>query len=123
MSFFQRLLKGRSPQYATPKERRQSGRLPAHGYVTLLWRNAREQDRRARADIVEKSGTGLSVHSKRAIPVGREAAVTNGRVMILGIVRHCDRQGRDCTLGIQILDRQELPAGAQDAYPLSDVEI
>lgn len=92
------------------EDRRRPGRLPAHGQVSLLWKNAFGKDRQVRADVVEMSEEGLSVMARRAAPAGREAAITNGRVILHGVVRHCARQGRECTMGIEIRSREELPA-------------
>lgn len=84
--------------------------MPAHGKISLLWKNGFGKDRQARADIIEMSNNGLSIVARRAVPQGREAAVTNGRIILSGVVRHCHRERRECTMGIEIRSRDELPA-------------
>ena len=121
VSIFQRVFKGLGRK--KDRERRQSSRLPAHGQVALLWKNALGKDRQARADIIETSWGGLSVIAKRAVPLGREAAVTNGRIIVSGVVRHCERQGRECTMGIEIHERAELPNDSEHWRLFPEVEI
>ncbi len=123
MSFVQRVLKGLGGRPASDEDRRRAGRLPAHGRVLLLWQNTLNKDRQTVADVIEVSKEGISVVAHRAVPAGREAAVTNGQVVLSGVVRHCERRGRECTMGLEIVSRDELPAESPLRHPFSHVEL
>ena len=88
-----------------------------------MWQNTRQQPRRADAHIIETSSAGMSIVARRAVPAGREALITNGRIALSCIVRHCDRKGRECTMGLEIVSRDELPEDSPFWHPFGDVEL
>ena len=123
MSFFEKVLKGLRGRPPSDDERRRNGRLPAHGQVLMVWQNTLGRDRRTSADIIEMSAGGLSVRTLRAVPVGREAGITNGRIVLSCIVRHCERVRRECTMGLEIVSSDDLPEDSPYRHPFSDVEL
>ena len=90
-------------------ERRVQRRIPVHGSARMIVEGGKS-DRPAVVNMLDISQTGIAVRASFAVEVGRPILISDGNLVIAGIVRHCSGEGKEFSIGIEIQPSDNLIA-------------
>jgi hypothetical protein len=88
-------------RHESPKERRAQRRIPIHGAARML-SGAADSRRGAVVHMVDISEMGLAVRAACPVPVGDPILLSDAAMTISGVVRHCTKDGKEFTIGVQL---------------------